>query len=285
VADSKFLSKAADEREGGLAHANKKALLAISYGSGCGVSEAVVAIEKSLSRACPDCALRRAFISQRTADMYTMKSGLSIDTVAQAMDRLEKEGFCEVTIQPLLIMGGRTLDSATDAIMKYESRFSAVNLGLPLLSSDEDYEKAASTLSESVRPYAEAGTAIVFIGHGTEHEANSGYNRMAEALAKRSACIFVGTIAAEPSMKDVLRQVSQSKASKAALLPMMISAGNHASREIAGDRRDSWKTSFESIGYKVLCIMKGLGEYQGIQELFASHALKAEKLGSGSYKD
>lgn len=51
----------------------------------------------------------------------------------------------------------------------------------------------------------------------------------------------------------------------------MIVAGDHANNDMAGDEEDSWKTQLKKEGYEVECIVKGLGEYKGIQEMFAEH--------------
>ena len=56
------------------------------------------------------------------------------------------------------------------------------------------------------------------------------------------------------------------------LLPLMIVAGDHATKDMAGDEDDSWKTVFQNAGYEVECVLRGMGEYEGIQQLFAKHA-------------
>ena len=44
---------------------------------------------------------------------------------------------------------------------------------------------------------------------------------------------------------------------------------------MAGDEEDSWKCSFQNAGYEVQCVLKGLGELEAIQQLFAAHAQAA----------
>ena len=41
---------------------------------------------------------------------------------------------------------------------------------------------------------------------------------------------------------------------------------------MAGDEEDSWKSTFEAAGFEVVCNMKGLGEFEGIQQLIVKHA-------------
>jgi sirohydrochlorin cobaltochelatase len=193
------------------------------------------------------------------------------------MDKLAKEGFKKVIVQPTQVMSGFEYDSVAEDVAKHEGKFETLKLGLPLLSSDADYEKVASILSEDTLPYQGDGTAIVFMGHGTEHSANSTYEKIAEKLAQAAPRIFVGTVEAEPGLEDAMAEVESIGARKVVLLPMMIVAGDHANNDMAGDEEDSWKTAFKSEGYEVECVLKGLGEYKGIQDLFVAHAADQDK--------
>ena len=58
-------------------------------------------------------------------------------------------------------------------------------------------------------------------------------------------------------------------------MPLMIVAGDHANNDMAGDEEDSWKTAFESAGYEVECVLTGLGQYEGIQQMIVANAAKA----------
>jgi len=56
----------------------------------------------------------------------------------------------------------------------------------------------------------------------------------------------------------------------------MLVAGDHATNDMASDEEDSWKTILEDEHFKVECILKGLGEYRGIQNMFLEHLKKAK---------
>ena len=70
-------------------------------------------------------------------------------------------------------------------------------------------------------------------------------------------------------------KVSNSKIRKVVLLPFMIVAGDHAHNDMAGDEPDSWASRFRAAGYQVEPIIKGLGSYQRIRELFIEHVQTA----------
>ena len=55
----------------------------------------------------------------------------------------------------------------------------------------------------------------------------------------------------------------------------MVVAGDHANNDMAGDEEDSWKSVFEKEGYKVECVLRGLGENEEIQKLYVEHAQTA----------
>ena len=48
----------------------------------------------------------------------------------------------------------------------------------------------------------------------------------------------------------------------------MIVAGDHAKNDMSSDKKDSWKTILKNEGYKVTSVLKGMGEYKFIREMF-----------------
>ena len=86
---------------------------------------------------------------------------------------------------------------------------------------------------------------------------------------------YVGTVEAAPSVEDVLAAVQKGGYKKVVLEPLMIVAGDHANNDMAGDEEGSWKSVFEAEGYEVDCLVRGLGEMEGIQQLFVEHAQAA----------
>ena len=65
------------------------------------------------------------------------------------------------------------------------------------------------------------------------------------------------------------------------LRPLMVVAGDHANNDMAGDEDGSWKTTFEAAGYKVECVVEGLGQLEAVQELFVAHAQAAIEQATG----
>ncbi|MEG1772059.1 MAG: sirohydrochlorin cobaltochelatase [Clostridia bacterium] len=256
----------------------KPVLLAVSFGTSYNDSRDITigAIETALQTAYPYYEVRRAFTSQIIIDKLAERDGLKIDNVKAAMDRLIVEGVKEVVIQPTHIMNGFEYDDVVKEVTPYADKFDSFKIGKPLLTTDDDYSKVISIIVEETKSYNGEGTAIVFMGHGTEHAANTIYAKLQKMITEAGfKNYFIGTVEATPSIDDVIKLVKAGKATKVILTPFMIVAGDHANNDMAGDAPDSWKTKFEAAGLKVECLIKGLGEYIGIQQVIVAHAASA----------
>ncbi len=253
----------------------KPVLLAVSFGSSYNETRdlTIGAIETALQEAYPDYEVRRAFTSQTIIDILKERENLQIDNVTEAMERLIADGVKEVVIQPTHIMSGYEYDDIVKEVSAYASRFQKLQIGAPLLSQDADYDALIQVLTRETAAYNNGDTAIVFMGHGTEHEANAVYSTLQQKItAAGYDHYFIGTVEATPTLEDVLALVQDSGATKVLLTPLMIVAGDHATNDMAGDEADSWKSVFTNAGYQVECLLKGLGEYQGIQQMIIDHA-------------
>jgi sirohydrochlorin cobaltochelatase len=229
-------------------------------------------IEAALQKAYPDYEVRRAFTSQIIIDKLKERDGLEIDNVTESMERLVADGVKEVVIQPTHIMGGFEYDDVIAEIEPFKSKFDSFKIGPALLSADPDFEAVAKVLADETKNLANGETAIVYMGHGTEHGANDVYAKLQQTLTSLGYDnYFVGTVEAEPTLEEVVAAVKSSGASKVVLAPLMIVAGDHANNDMAGDEDDSWKSVFESEGFEVECVLKGIGQYKGVQDLIVKH--------------
>ena len=110
-----------------------------------------------------------------------------------------------------------------------------------------------------------------------------GYERLSRIYAqmqgvfdeKELADYYVGTVEAEPSLDDVIAAIDGKGYSRVVLEPLMVVAGDHANNDMAGDEDDSWKTILTNEGYEVECILEGLGQKEGVQEIYAEHVQDA----------
>lgn len=253
-------------------------LMVVSFGTSYNDSRrlTVGAIEEAIEKAFPDYSVRRGFTSQIIIDHVKSRDNVTIDNVGEALERAVDNGVKTLVIQPTHLMNGLEYADLVNEVAEYSDAFEKVAVGEPLLTSDEDFKAVAEAITKATAEYDDGETAICFMGHGTEAESNQIYAKMQEVLtAGGYENYFVGTVEAAPDLEDVLAAVQAGEYKKVVLQPLMIVAGDHANNDMAGDEEDSWKTAFESAGYEVTCILRGLGELEEIQQLFVEHAQAA----------
>ena len=270
-------SETIDEESVGMETA-RPVLLVVSFGTSYNDNRdlTIGAVERAIQKAYPQYEIRRAFTSQIILDILKERDQLEIDNVKQAMERLVADGVRDVVIQPTHVMPGIEYDGVIAQIGAYRERFHSMKVGRPLLVEDRDYDTLIAALAEETAPYNTSDTAMVFMGHGTEHAANATYPKLQQKLIQAGFHnFFIGTVEAEPTVEDVLADVRKTDAKKVVLLPLMVVAGDHAHNDMAGDAEDTWKAVFADAGYETRCVLKGLGQYPAVQQMFVDHVADA----------
>ena len=256
----------------------KRAVLVVSFGTSYQETRdlTIGAIENAIQEAYPDYEVRRAFTSQIIIDKLKERDGLEIDNVTEALDRAVADGITELVVQPTHLMHGFEYMDLQDELDKYTDKFDKVVMGEPLLNSDDDFSRVADELAEDTADYIDGKTAVVFMGHGTEADSNEIYAQMQGVFEEKDlADYYVGTVEAEPSLDDIIAAIDGKGYTRVVLEPMMVVAGDHANNDMAGDEDDSWKSILTKEGYEVECILEGLGQKEGIQELYVEHVQDA----------
>lgn len=256
---------------------DKRAMLVVSFGTSYADTreKTIGAIERKIAERFPDYEIRRAFTSRVIINKLKKRDGIEIDTVSEAVYRLKKDGFNSVAVQPTHIMNGSEFDSLVRELKPFYTDLDIV-CGEPLLTSSDDYDRVVDIMSKELKPWLCGDTAVVFMGHGTEHYADSAYAALDYRFKARGfKNVFVGTVEGYPDTEQVIGYVKEGGYKRAVLLPFMVVAGDHANNDMAGDGDGSWKSEFMKNGIKAECVIRGLGEYEGIQEMFADHAAEA----------
>lgn len=253
-------------------------LLVISFGTSFNDSRRLTigAIEDSLETAFPDYAVRRGFTANIVIDHVERRDGMRIDDVTDALNRAADNGVKKLVVQPTHLMDGLEYNDVVDEIAQYSDAFEQVAIGEPLLTSDEDFARVEAAIVDWTKEYDDGETAICFMGHGTEAESNAVYQKLQDMLTEDGHTnYYVGTVEAAPTVEDVLAAVQAGEYKRVVLEPLMVVSGDHANNDMAGDEEDSWKTVFESAGYEVVCLLRGLGENEDIRQIYVEHAQAA----------
>lgn len=256
---------------------SKKAILVVSFGTSHEDTreKTIDAIEREIAADNPNHRIYRAWTSNVIIRKLEKQSGIHINTVTEAIKQIIADGITELTVQPTHIMNGIENDRMKEEIKAFRGQLSFLAFGNPLLTTNQDNIDVIQTLMERFSDVKQE-EALVFMGHGTTHYANTVYAALDYAFKESGyGNVFVGTVEAFPSIETVLKAVKGYKPQRVILTPLMIVAGEHAKNDMAGEGRESWSSQFKQAGFQVECVVKGLGEYEGIRHMLKSHVKEA----------
>ena len=252
---------------------NRKAILVVSFGTSYEATRKVTieAIEKDIANAYPDYKLYRAWTSKMILAKLKKRDNLHISNVKEAMEEMIADGITDVIIQPTHVINGIENELMKEDALSYRESFHSIRFGTPLLTSEEDNQTVINAIAEEFS-YLSEEEVLVLMGHGTTHYSNAIYAALDYAFKdKGHPNIFLGTVEAYPSMQSLMKMIKAYAPQKVVLAPFMIVAGDHAKNDMAGDDPESWYSQFVQEGFQVETVLKGLGEYKGIRELFVKH--------------
>lgn len=256
-------------------------ILVVSFGTSYpdSLDNAIGAVENAIRASFPEDEVRRAFTSQVILRILKKRDNMEIDYVKDAMERALSEDIREMVIQPTHLMDGLEYMKLMDVVEDYRQQFERIVVAKPLLMDDSDFDAVAAILADKTEMYDDGETAICFMGHGTEAKSNKIYRKLQEKFSEMGReNYYIGTVEAEPSLDEVISLLHGAGTYKKVLLePLMLVSGDHARHDMAGDQEDSWKRRLESEGYDVTCILEGIGQIPGIQQLYVKHTGEAVK--------
>lgn len=256
---------------------DKKALLVVSFGTSYADTRAktIDASEAALAAAFPDYDQKRAFTSQTIIDILADRDGIEVDNVTQAIEKIYADGYGEVVVQPLHVITGAEFHDLVRELAPYADKFAEFAIGNPLLSHYEDYVALAEAVV-AAGPELGENEALVLMGHGTHHPANSTYAALDYIFKDEGyANVYVGTVESFPALDTVMKNLETDGIEKVTLMPLMVVAGDHAQNDMAGDEDDAWKIVLKAAGYEVDTLLVGLGEMEDVHEMYIEHAQAA----------
>lgn len=258
---------------------SKKAILVVSFGTSFHRTREknIDRIEKDIEEAYPDYRIYRAWTSKMIIAKLLRRDQIKVPTVAEAVEQMIEDGITELIVQPTHVLNGVENDLMKEDVLKRRDAFKSVSFGDPLLTSQEDNEEVIRAVMEEFTDLKE-DEALVLMGHGTTHYANSIYAALDYTFKDMGySRVFLGTVEAYPSMESLKKQIRALGPKKLILAPFMVVAGDHAIHDMSGEDEDSWRSQFEREGYEVACQMKGLGEYPGVRKIYLEHVRAAEE--------
>ena len=268
----------------------KTAILVVSFGTSYKETreKTIHRIEGEIQQAYPTVPVYRAWTSKVILRKLEREEHLHFDNVCEAMQHMKEARIRNVVVQPTHVMSGIENDRMKEDVLKFSGQFDRIVFGGPLLAERSDGGKLVNAVMEEFGSL-EAQEALVLMGHGSSHPANSVYLTLEEIFkGHQYENVFVGTVEGTPGLEEVIDEVKKGGFRKVHLAPLMLVAGEHAARDMSGEEETSWKSRFEAAGYEVECHLKGLGEYAGVRRLFLEHlqrALESSKNARGVLED
>lgn len=224
------------------------------------------AINDEAKKEFPDMEVREAYTS-RIIMRRLKERGIVKDNPAEALDKLAKEGYTHIIVQPTNVINGVESKTLEQQLEMYKDKFKEIRTGSALLSTPEDYKAVAEIIDKEVGKVTD-NEAVVLVGHGTHDNGNAAYPAMDYTAKSMGYKFYVGTIEGFPEFDDVVRGLKKDNIKKVILMPFMFVAGDHANNDIAVD----WKEALEKEGFIVEVKLTSLGMMEDIRKMFIDHA-------------
>ena len=237
----------------------KKAILVTSFGTSHKDTrkKCLDSIQREVEEKYGSENVERAYTSGIIRRIIEKNEGIHIFDQEEGLKALKDRGFEKIITMSLHILDGIEYSKLDDKFGK---------ISKPLLADDEDFKKIVENKEFND---LEGNDAIVFMGHGTESEADYAYQKLQDEYLKAGKNnIFIATVEGKVTIKDVIEKMKGKGFKKILLKPFMIVAGDHAKNDMSSDDEDSWKTMLKNEGYEVTSVLKGMGEYEFIRKMF-----------------
>jgi len=264
----------------------KKAIVVVSFGTTYEDARkaCIESVENKIRDSFPDYEVRRAFTSKIVMKRLAERDNLYVDSLEQALDKLQQEGFKEVIIQTTHLTPGEEYDKKVVAVVhKYAKAFDKLAIGRPALvfsgesGTPDDLAIAVEALKTQMPLLPMPDRAVVFMGHGSPHQHNPAYQALQDKLDAAGLNAVVGVVEETdtPNFEDVQKRLHEKGIKRVILMPLMLVAGDHANNDMAGDEKDSWKSKLTAQGYQVETYLHGLGENAAFQDIYVQHVRDA----------
>ena len=207
------------------------------------------------------------------------RDGKEMNSLGQVLSKLKASGYDRVLIQPTHLINGEEFNNKlVPEAAAYKECFSCLKLGNPVLAGTgpESYEG----LLETIFPLKELydGEELVMMGHGSPHQHSAVYEWLQECADRNGLPVHIGVVEKTdwPDRDMVLKRLKKKGVKRVYLCPLLLTCGEHAQHDMAGDGSDSWKNVIADQGIIVRANTCGLGEKASFRALYIRNLVKIE---------
>ena len=229
-------------------------IILTAFGTTARAFETYDVMDKMIRQVFPQNSLYWAYSSRMVKHAIQKKQQMDLKDPLETAQMLAEQGHSWVVMQSLHMICGHEFDRLVAERNHVDIRSA---IGLPLLSSYEDYEQAARAMGHLIPE--DTDTAAVFVGHGTDHPSWSAYPALESILRRHHGHrVFVGVVEDYPGMDDTLERIKSAGFRKVCLIPLMLVAGVHFQEDLTCEE-DSWQKTFERHDIQVTVVEQGIG--------------------------
>jgi sirohydrochlorin cobaltochelatase len=290
---------------------NKTALVLAHFGTT--VPEALSSLDRvrtTIKKAFPHLQLSISFTSniirniwaeRRAEEQSWLQRGVARDNlytkgILGTIGELQDQGYRTILVQPTHIVHGEQYEdlksyvSGLQQISTIKKRwmpFEKIVCGRPILGThgiDFDYRKDIQEVVKSLECDVELArknsASLVYVGHGNESFSTGVYLEAQQELRQQypDLLTFIGVVEGFPELGDISGEIKRESKKNIILKPFMLTAGDHAIKDIAGSDEESWKSRLEKMGFKVIPILEGLGSNQKFADIFSKRVQQTADL-------
>lgn len=266
----------------------KKAIIAVSFGTSVakGREENITPIVQKIRDHFTDYDVFEAFTS-RIIVKKLRDRGESIATETDCMQQLLQEGYTEILVQPLHLVGGEEFEKLKRNLEILASDKAVLRMGRPLLyfmgqeDRPDDYEVLLNVFDdffpEEIKNNPQIGA--VMVGHGGNNPVNAAYSVLQlKALQRGWEQLRIVTMESYPLLSDSVIPYRGSTVPKTLhVYPLLLVAGDHVLNDIFGDEDDSVLSQLIAAGFEVISHPFGLGSMPQIQDIYVRHFEDAQQ--------
>ena len=237
-------------------------VLTVNYGTeNVGeIAESIAPVEAAIANALPGYIIHTSCLRTEGVAAFR-KCGKDAGLFEERLRALRQSGTGNICILPLFISRGRMYERVMTAA-------SPLPVAGPLLDTDDDLVRIGAVYGRIAR---ESGRELLLMGHGSDAPGGNIYSRLAGVLPEH---VHLACLKGSPCLKDDIKHLDVDR-DRLLLMPLMLTAGQHALKEMAGDGRDSWKNILAVCGFDVRVRLEGMGSLPDIQKMFAEKACLA----------
>lgn len=246
-------------------HQQKEAILIVSYGTSSSHTSYnfILTLQKQLESAFHDCAVYPALIIHGQG-----KDSTGLPSLLKVLEQLANNKITTLYVLPTFLLPGHSFLKMQQTLAEYRHLFNEINICTPLLT-DKGHFEAISTSLETLYPIQHNDEVIVFLGHGSSHSSNIYYNDLETYFHNHQHINYsVLTLDFHSYIEGFIAALHARGIKYIRLIPLLMLAGYHVFHDMAGKHQDSLYSVLTAAGFKVDCVLSGLGNEPIIQQLF-----------------